>query len=167
MPVIFDWLTDRLTFPPHVSKALFLTPNGSERSQSEVKWCVPPAPSSPGKQSTASRNTWRFARRSVGDTAVHQTCRETETIVNFLSDLLIWFHNKRLSTSLLSLLRDEAACWKMPSILNHRVMPALHIDKTFVNHKYCQTFSGWVRNKDLSTQSCNFHIWLQLSLQRY
>lgn len=81
MQVIFDWLTERLTLLPCVSKVLFPTPNGSERSQSEVKWCVPPAPSSPGKQSTASRNTWRFAKRSVGDAAVHLTRCEKERIV--------------------------------------------------------------------------------------
>lgn len=64
------WLSDRLTLLLHVSKVQFLTPNGSEQSQSEVKWFVPPVPLLPGKQSMASRNTWRFARRSVNNTAV-------------------------------------------------------------------------------------------------
>lgn len=56
----------------HVSKVSYLTHNGSEQSRSVVKWCVPPVPLSPGKQFMASRNTWRFARRSVEDkTSIH------------------------------------------------------------------------------------------------
>lgn len=54
----------RLTLLLRVCKVLFPTPSGSEQSQSEVKWFVPPVLLSPGKQFTASRNTWRFARRS-------------------------------------------------------------------------------------------------------
>lgn len=40
--------------------------SGSVQSQREVRWYVPPAPLSQGKQSMASRSTWRFARRFVG-----------------------------------------------------------------------------------------------------
>lgn len=59
-----DSRSARLTLLLHVLKVLFPTPSGSELSQSEVKWFVPHVLLSPGKQSMASRNTWRFARRS-------------------------------------------------------------------------------------------------------
>jgi len=62
--------------PASVCRSLQVpTPNGSGRSTSEGRWCVPPAPSSPGKPSTASRNTWRSAKRSVGEADVHQAGR--------------------------------------------------------------------------------------------
>lgn len=57
---------------------LLLIHSGSVQSQREVRWYVLPVPLSQGKQSMASRSTWRFARRFVGVTEwVHRNKKTT------------------------------------------------------------------------------------------